>query len=86
MPSFQTKALVVTPIVAIILHLSQPIVWLVRHVCSDKAEFSFLQKKKKTLFDALSNVYQTGLSDIPVITVIARNRINSVGSLFFQGP
>ena len=67
----------------IILDSSHPIVWLVRHVCSDKAEFSFLQKKKKTLFDALSNVYQTGLSDIPVITVIARNRINSVGSLFF---
>ena len=66
----------------IILDSSHPIVWLVRHVCSDKAEFSFLQKK--TLFDALSNVYQTGLSDIPVITVIARNRINSVGSLFFR--
>ena len=29
----------------IILELSHPIVWLVRHVCSNKAEFSFLQKK-----------------------------------------
>ena len=29
----------------IILDLSHPIAWLVRHVCSDKAEFSFLQKK-----------------------------------------
>ena len=29
----------------IILELSRPIVWLVRHVCSDKAEFFFLQKK-----------------------------------------
>ena len=29
----------------IILDLYQPIVWLVRHVCSNKAEFSFLQKK-----------------------------------------
>ena len=29
----------------IILELSHPIVWLVRHVCSDKAEFSFLQRK-----------------------------------------
>ena len=28
-----------------ILDLSHPFVWLVRHVCSDKAEFSFLQKK-----------------------------------------
>ena len=27
------------------LELSQPIVWLVRRVCSDKAEFSFLQKE-----------------------------------------
>ena len=51
MPGFQTKALV------IILDLSHPIVWLVRHVCSDKAEFSILQKK--TVFDALSNIYQT---------------------------
>ena len=44
--------------VVIILELSYPIVWLVRHVCFDKAEFSFLQKKK-LLFDVLSNVYQT---------------------------
>ena len=29
----------------IILELSRPIVWLVRHVCSDEAEFFFLQKK-----------------------------------------
>ena len=29
----------------IILELSHPIIWLVRHVRSDKAEFSFLQKK-----------------------------------------
>ena len=49
-----------------------------------KLNFLFCKKKKKTLFDALSNVYQTGLSDIPVITVIARNRINSVDSLFFR--
>ena len=32
----------------IILELSHPIVWFVRHVCSDKAEFFFL--KKKTAF------------------------------------
>ena len=29
----------------IILELSHPVVWLVRHVCSDKAEFSVLQRK-----------------------------------------
>ena len=29
----------------IILDLSHPIVWLVRHMRSNKAEFSFLQKK-----------------------------------------
>ena len=29
----------------IVLHLPPPIVRLVRHVWSDKAEFSFLQKK-----------------------------------------
>ena len=28
-----------------ILDLSQLVVWSVRHMCSDKAEFSFLQKK-----------------------------------------
>ena len=53
MPRFQTKALVMV----IILDLSHPIVWLVRHMCSDKAVFSFLQKE--TTFYALSNVYQT---------------------------
>ena len=42
----------------IILDLSHPIAWLVRHVCSDKAEFSFLQKKTP-FFEALSNVYRT---------------------------
>ena len=80
MPSFQTKALVVTPIVAIILHLSQPIVWLVRHVCSDKAEFSFLQKMM--LFQTCTKL-TFGQSDLFVVTVVARNRINGVGSLFF---
>ena len=56
----------------IILELSHPIVWLVRHVCSDKAEFSFLQRKT----GALLTVF--------VVTVIARNRMNGVGSLFFR--
>ena len=58
MPSFQTKALLVTPISGDNLRLIRPnCIGLVSHVCSDKAEFSFLQKK--TAFDALSNVYQT---------------------------
>ena len=41
--------------------------------------------ERKSLFDALSNVYQTdvGLSDVFVVTVFARNNINGVGSLFF---
>ena len=45
-PGFQTKALVVTSISGVILDLSHPIISLVRHVCSDKAEFPFLQKLK----------------------------------------
>ena len=41
--------------------------------------------ERKPLFDALSYVYQTdvGMSDVFVVTVIARNNINGVGSLFF---
>ena len=40
MPNLQTKALVVTPISGDnFLELFHPIVWLVRQVCSDKAEF-----------------------------------------------
>ena len=31
--------------VVMILDLFNPIVWLVKHVCSDKPEFPFLQKK-----------------------------------------
>ena len=45
MPGFQTKVLVVTWISGDNLELSFSTVWLVRHVCSDKAKFSFLQKK-----------------------------------------
>ena len=50
----------------IILDLSHPIVWLIRHV--------YLFFLKQTF----------GLSDMLVITVIAENRTNSVGSLFFR--
>ena len=72
-------------LLVIILELSHPTVWLVRHVCTDKAEVSFFEKEDRFLM-----LFQTctklmfGLSDILVITVIARNRINSVGSLFFR--
>ena len=45
MLSLQTKALVVMPISGDNLELSHLIVWLVRHVCFNKAEFSFLQRK-----------------------------------------
>ena len=73
-------------LVGIILDLSHPTVWLVRHVCTDKAEVSFFETEDRFLM-----LFQTctkltfGLSVILVITVIARNRINSVGSLFFRG-
>ena len=33
----------------IILDLSHPVVWLVRHVCSDKAKFSFFAKENRFL-------------------------------------
>ena len=58
------------------------IVWLVRHVCSITLNFLF---RKKALFDALLNVSKLtlDLSVILVITVIAGNRINNVGLLFF---
>ena len=53
-------------------------------------KLNFLFCKKKPLSDAFSNVCQTdglkltfGLSDVFVVTVVARNRINGVSSLFF---
>ena len=54
-------------------------------VCAPiKLNFPFC--KGKPLFGALLTVYQTdvGLSDVFIVTVIARNRINGVGSLFFH--
>ena len=45
----------------IIFDLSHPIVWLVRHVYSDKAK-NFLFCKRRPLSDALSN--QTDVSSI----------------------
>ena len=65
MPSFQTKALVVMPISGdYFLEVSHPIVWLLGHVCSDKAEFSC---KRKPLFDAFSNVHQTDVWSVRCI-------------------
>ena len=68
----------------IILELSHPIVWLVRHVCSDKAEFSFLQRNLFLVLFQTCTKLTFGLFDVFVVTVIARNRINGVGSLFFR--
>ena len=70
----------------IILDLSHPIVWLVKQVCSDKAEIFFFAKEDRflVLFQTCTEL-KFGLSDTLVITVIARNRINSVGPLFFRG-
>ena len=68
----------------IILNLFHPIVWLVGHVWSDKAEFSFFAKENRffMLFQT-STKLTFGLSDVFVVTVIARNTINGVGSLVF---
>ena len=59
-------------LLVIVLDLPHPIVWLVRHVCSDKTEFSFLQNKNRVF------------KRVFVVTVLARNRINGVGLLFFR--
>ena len=69
----------------IILELSRPTVWLVRHVCSDKAEFSFFTRENRflMLFQACTKL-RFGLSDVFVVTVIARDRINQIGWLFFR--
>ena len=79
MPGFQTKVLVVHGLVVIILELSFSIVWLVRHVSSDKAKFSFFTKEGRflMLFQMCTKL-TFGLSYIPVIAVIAQNRIKSV--------
>ena len=45
MPGFLTKRWWKRRLMVLILDLSHLIVWLVRHVCSDKAEFSFWQNK-----------------------------------------
>ena len=81
MPSFQTKALVVTPISGDNFRLIPPNCMLIRHVCSSKAEFSFLQKKTSflMLFQTCT-ILMFGLPDVFVVTVIARNRINGIGS------
>ena len=84
-PRFQTKALVITSISDDnFLEISHPIAWFVRHVCSDKAVFFFAEEDCfLMLFQAYTKM-TFGLSDILVITVIARNRTNSLGSLYFR--
>ena len=54
-------------------------------MCSDKAEFFFLQKKKHflMLFQTCTKLTLC-LFDILVITVIERESVKSVGSLFFR--
>ena len=54
-------------------------------MCSDKAKFSIFAKENRFLM-----LFQTctklsfGLSEVFDVTIIARNRINGVGSLFFR--
>ena len=69
----------------IILDLSHTIVLSVRHAYSDKAEFSFFAKEDRflVLFQTCTKL-KFNLSDILVITVIARDRKKSIGSLFFR--
>ena len=69
-------------LVVIILDLSRLTVWLARVVCSDKAEFSFSKEDRFLMLFQTCTKLTFGLSDVLVITVIARNRINSVGSVF----
>ena len=48
-------------LVVIILELSHPIMWLVKQVCSDKAEFSFFCKAKPIF-------YINGISEQVIVT------------------
>ena len=59
---------------------------LVRHVCSDNAEFSFLQRKIHRFLMPFQTCTKLmfGLSDVFVVPVLARDRIKGVGSLFFR--
>ena len=69
----------------IILKLSHPIVWLVWHVCSDQNWiFYFAEEDRFLMLFQTCTKLTFGRSHILVITVIARNRINNVGSLFFR--
>ena len=76
-PGFQTKALVVTPISGDNLYLS--------HSIYGRLGILFFAKENRFLM-----LFQTctkltfGLSNMLVITVIARSKINGVGSLFFR--
>ena len=76
--SFQTTALMVPPLVMTTVELSHAIACEVWQVCSEFESKVFLFCKEKRPFDALTKVSvsitQTfGLSDVFMITVIARN-------------
>ena len=49
-----------------------------------RSSWIFLFCKRRPLFDALSNVYQTDVWSVRYTYLLAWNRINSVGSLFFR--
>ena len=67
-------------LVVIILDLSHAIVWLVRHMCWI---FFFAKEDHFLMLFQMCTKPMFGQSDLLVITVIAWNRINSVGPLFF---
>ena len=83
MPGFQTKALVVTSISGENFRIISPNCMVSQACVLRQSRFVLFIKEDRFLM-----LFQTctkltfGLSDILVITVIARNRIKSVGQLF----
>ena len=86
----------------IILDLSHPIVWLFRHVWSDKAEFSFLQKKTvlhwlpvkfrichKIAVISLKTIHNMGpafLSNLINIKQCSRYNLRSIVGVILEDP
>ena len=86
----------------IILDLSHPIVWLFRHVWSDKAEFSFLQKKTVLhwlpvkfrichkiaviSFKTIHNMGPAFLSNLINIKQCSRYNLRSIVGVILQDP
>ena len=85
MPSFQTKALLVTPIGGGNFRLIPPNCMVSQECVLRQSLIFFLAKENRFLM-----LFQTctkltfGLSEVFIVTFIARNRINGVGSLFFR--